>query len=149
MKSWRFVILPCVCCLLAAALGHREAAAQGICIPEPLAATAMDGRVVYLSSHGEEPVAKAVVELLEYGYNGKRLRRVLTDDNGFFSLRKLHAGKYLLKASKSPYLIRFAVRVNLIEKTESDNRRIVISLGTNALEPCGGGSSTVRNTARP
>ena len=143
------ILFSTFCCLLVVGIGHREVRAQGICIPDPLTVAQMDGRVVYLSSQGEEPVAKAVVEVFEYGYKGRQLRKVLTDDNGYFSLRKLRAGKYLLKASKPPYLIRFAVGVNLIEKTEADRGRIVILLGTNALQPCGGGSASVRNAIRP
>ena len=150
MQSLIFMILFCsFCCLLVIPVNLPEVRAQGICIPDPITVSQMDGRVVHSISQGEEPVVKAVVELFEYGYKGKRLRKVLTDDKGYYSLKKVHAGKYLLKASKPPYLLRFSVRVNLIESGEAEHQEVVISLGTNPLLPCGGGSANVRSFMRP
>lgn len=142
-------LLSMLCCLLAASFTCQQVNAQGICIPEPLTVAKMAGRVIHRSAQGEEPLADAVIEVYEDRYNGKLIKKALTDRDGCFSLKSLRPGRYLLKASKSPYMVPFAVRVNLVRKSKADHGRLSLSLGTNALEPCGGGTAAVKNESQP
>jgi hypothetical protein len=121
-----------------------NAVAQGICIPKPLTVAIACGRVVLASKKGEEPLPGAKVELREKGYEGRIIATVAADKDGCFSFSSVPPGKYVLSILY-PDLMQFMVRVRVLKAPKAREARcqIVIALGANALEPCGGGTARV------
>jgi len=123
----------------------NKAVAQGICIPEPLKVTAVCGQVVLPSKKGEEPLQGAKIELREKDYEGRTIATVTADESGCFNFSGIQPGKYVLRASY-PDLMQFMIRVQVVKapKAKESQCHILIALGANALEPCGGGFAKVR-----
>lgn len=121
--------------------------AQGICIPKPIKVTSLSGRIMFPAAKGEEPVSEAIVELREYREGGRVLKMLTTNTDGCFNFGNLKSGKYKIHV-KAKGLHQMVVEVRLVKgiNPRKSQRYVVIALGADALEPCGGGYSRVGET---
>ena len=136
--------------LLVAALRASEAKAQGICIPDQLKVNAVCGQIVFKGEKSEDSVSEGTVELREGKDNGRTVAKTAVDSSGCFSINNLKPGRYILIA-KSRGLHQLVVPVHLVKASSMRETpcHIVIALGADAIEPCGGGYAKIRNDAKP
>jgi hypothetical protein len=115
--------------------------AQGTCNIKTFRIERVKGQVVYKVR--DEIVANANVELRRYGSGEALISSTETDTRGTFEIQNVRPGTYWLFAWKSPYLLKYAVKLNVVRtanRTRS-TKPILIKLGASPLEPCGGGDA--------
>ncbi|MCM3870169.1 MAG: carboxypeptidase-like regulatory domain-containing protein [Pyrinomonadaceae bacterium] len=116
--------------------------AQGTCNIKTFRIERVKGQVVY-KVH-DEIVANASVELRRHGGDEALISSTETDARGTFEILNVRPGTYWLFAWKSPHLLKYAVKLNVVRsgKGTRSMKPILIKLGASPLEPCGGGDAT-------
>ena len=129
--------------LLGALLLHLGAApgAADICVPPEVGLNWLGGRIVTTSDSGQEPLDGAKIEVFSPGHLDNAIATTLTDTEGRFNFAACEDGRYVVRVSCEHY-ISFAVQVRL-DRLGTTPRRLLVNLGVNALDACGGGWAKV------
>jgi Carboxypeptidase regulatory-like domain len=121
--------------LLLGAFPHFSTRAD-ICVADTLKVSHVSGRVVSLWRGGEEPIARAVVELRTFFDDEWHTKfKVGTDEKGTFQIKDVPSGKYEILVT-SEHFHGFGTRVKLKASKANSKKEIVVTLGL-GLHDCG------------
>jgi hypothetical protein len=116
--------------------------AQGICVIDEMRVQTIKGCV---TDPNGLPISEATVELFKKGTDGV-IAKVVTDENGCFSIPDAGPGRYEI-AARYPSLksLYVPVRVTKKSKAQKKQQEIVIVLNGLMNKPCGGGTAHLRS----
>jgi Carboxypeptidase regulatory-like domain len=117
--------------------------AQGICIIDEMRVQIIKGCV---TDPNALPISGATIELFKNG--AEVIAKVVTDENGCFSIREAAPGRYEIAASYPTFRTLYVpVRVARTSKAQKKQQEIVIVLDGLMDKPCGGGTAHLRSKA--
>jgi hypothetical protein len=122
-----------------------ETIAQGVCVPRRLDVASIHGRAIRTSSKGEEPLDEVSLVLRKKASDGLVVATATTDSSGRFYLGKVRDGDYVLVAERALYIrFLFPVRVRRPRIPSVPQKEIIINLGADYNDSCGGGFAELR-----
>jgi len=120
--------------------GATKVFAQGVCVIGEKKVGVIQGVVIQAD---KQAILEAKVEVYRKSVEAKPIAEVKTDSDGRFSIPELSAGTYVLSASY-PNFVRLVFPVRISKRANPKNELLVI-LGWNSDESCGGGEVLVKN----
>jgi hypothetical protein len=138
--AMRILLAACV----VVALGIQSYA-RDVCVPPTLTISSISGRVIAMSSIGEEPFAGAKVTLRGRESDGPIIAKRTTNRAGRFSFDRVSPGKYVIIVEARLFIsFMFPVQLRKQPQEPSSHNEIVVNLGVNHNASCGGGFVELR-----
>lgn len=109
--------------------------AQDVCVLDTIKTNRIEGYVVQSDS---QRIPTAHLEIYRKKNTGKPIKEIITDDFGNFSIPNLDAGLYVVTV-RAPRYVRLVFKVEIAKSADKKNRKIVVILGTDYNDTCGGG----------
>jgi len=116
--------------------------AQGICVIDEMRVQTIKGCV---TDPNGLPISEATIELFKKGAD-EVIAKVVTDENGCFSIADAVQGRYEIAARYPSFRSLYVpVRVTRKSKAQKKQQEIVIVLNGLMDKPCGGGTAHLRS----
>jgi hypothetical protein len=117
---------------------------EDICIPDPIAVTAVEGGVYFEVGGNKQALSDATVEVAPYGYRKPPLAAVVTKQDGRFSLAQIRPGRYYLSVRHTSIIgLSVEMRVTRPKRAKDGAEEIEIVLRNDPSKYCAGGTVTV------
>lgn len=117
-----------------------KAIAQDVCVIGEKNVAKFEGVV---RQADKQAIPEALVKVYKKSVEEKPIAEVKTDANGRFEIPSLRDGKYIVSVSYPNFVkLVFPVR---IAKKEKPNCKLIVILGWNYNESCGGGKVLIEN----
>ena len=121
--------------------------ASAQCVLDPITVPAVEGYLVFGFQGKNRIVEKAEVLILDQHNPQKVLATTAVNENGYFILRGIKPGKYIL-SGRSEKLTPAFVDISVIKakhhaKTPENETLVLIMLGADTTKECAGASITV------
>lgn len=121
--------------------------AQGVCVQDPISICQVEGALVFGFREKYTIVEKAEVSLIDPFNYENVIASADVEPNGRFKIMDIEPGNYILLA-QSEGLITASVDIKILPKNHSkkqdEESLILIILGADFREPCGGSSITIK-----
>jgi hypothetical protein len=120
------------------------------CVLDPIASPLIEGYFLFGFEGKYSIVDKAEVVVLDQFDTHKVIARTTVDRNGYFCIKKVKPGNYIL-SGRSEALISAYVDIRVLSKRKvndsAEDAMVLIVLGGDVARECGGSSITVKTKA--